>query len=154
MAKYDQLPVFHETYMLLMTVFRDMNKVPRDVKYTLVENLKKELTDIIVLIYRANMVTNREHIIDEAREKLVKVQIQFRVLHDMECISTKLFALSCTRTESISRQLTAWLKYVERKNNTVSSISEPAQGKEVDAGIFGCKNPRSELCKFSGPQGE
>lgn len=57
MAQYDNLPVYKAAYDLLQSIYRDMGNVPRDVKFTLVETLKNELTEILVLIYKANSTT-------------------------------------------------------------------------------------------------
>lgn len=52
MAVYDNLPVYKAAYDLLRSVYEKTGKIPRDVKYTLVEVLKKDLTEIMVMIYR------------------------------------------------------------------------------------------------------
>ena len=41
MAVYDNLPVYKAAYDLLRSVYEKTGKIPRDVKYTLVEVLKK-----------------------------------------------------------------------------------------------------------------
>lgn len=55
-AEYDHLPVYKAAYDLLQHVYRDkcIASVPRDVKYTLVERLKQDILEVLVLIYKAH----------------------------------------------------------------------------------------------------
>ena len=118
MATYDNLRVYKAVYDLMMEVFRFSN-VQRDIKFTLVEDLKKEIIKIIVLIYRANATTEKEAIINEAREGMVVVKLYIRMLCDLKQISPKRFGVLAEQTESISKQLSAWQKY----NSNSSSAS-------------------------------
>lgn len=59
MANYDNLPVYKAAYDLLQSVYEKTGNVPRDVRFTLVETLKNELTEIIVLIYKANSTPDK-----------------------------------------------------------------------------------------------
>ena len=49
----------------------------------------------------------------EAREKLVAVKLQLRLLHDLKQLSLKNYANASLMTESISKQLSAWQKSYE-----------------------------------------
>ncbi len=113
MAQYDNLPVYKATYDLLQIVYKDMGSVPRDVKFTLLETLKNELTEILVSIYRANYDADKCALIAEMRERLVRVKIRIRIMHDLRYIGTKLYARTAELSESISRQLASWQKYTE-----------------------------------------
>ena len=64
MAVYDNLPVYKAAYDLLRSMYEKTGKIPRDVKYTLVEVLKKDLTEIMVMIYRANATTGNFRILN------------------------------------------------------------------------------------------
>lgn len=113
MAQYDNLPVYKAAYDLLQSIYKDMGNVPRDVKFTLVETLKNDLTNILVLIYRANSSFGKLPLIVSAREQIVDVKIRLRLLHDLRHISTKLYARLAGQSESISKQLSAWQKYTQ-----------------------------------------
>ena len=54
MAKYDELPVFKATYDLLLRIYMVSQHWSRDIRYTLGEELKKEVIEILQLIYQAN----------------------------------------------------------------------------------------------------
>lgn len=46
MAKYDELPVFKATYDLLLRIYMVSQHWSRDIRYTLGEELKKEVIEI------------------------------------------------------------------------------------------------------------
>ena len=58
MATYDHLPVYKKTYDLLLQLFRLSQNMERDYRYTIGENLKKEVIEL-----QAN-----EHIEDISRQ--------------------------------------------------------------------------------------
>lgn len=115
MAIYINLPVFKECYDLLLEVYRFCENLKRDYRYTLGENLKKEMMEMMVSIYKANdnNSNNNERkafLLNQAREQLVVVKLQLRLLHDLKQLSVKQFAMLALHTESISKQLAAWHK--------------------------------------------
>lgn len=112
-AQYDNLPVYKAAYDLLQSIYRDMGNVPRDVKFTLVETLKNELTEILVLIYKANSTTEKLPLIMDMRERLVGVKVRLRLLHDLRHVGTKLYAHLVEQVEAVSKQLASWQKYVK-----------------------------------------
>lgn len=118
MANYDNLPVYKSAYDLLLYVFQIGHNMQRDYRYTLGETLKKELVGILVLIYKANMVTGKSDIIAEARERIVVVKLHLRLLCDLKQISMKGYANGAQMAESVSKQLAAWQKSQKNTNNT------------------------------------
>jgi len=54
MAQYDHLPVFKTGYDLMLAVYQTVGNFGKEFKYTLGENLKKEVLAVIVSIYKAN----------------------------------------------------------------------------------------------------
>lgn len=118
MANYDNLPVYKAAYDLLLYVFQIGHNMQRDYRYTLGETLKKELVGILVLIYKANMVTGKSDIIAEARERIVVVKLHLRLLCDLKQISMKGYANGAQMAESVSKQLAAWQKSQKNTNNT------------------------------------
>ena len=112
MALFDQLPVYKECYSLLYMFFKELNNVPRDIKFTLVQSLRNDLVSMMVCVYKANSNINRIDNVQLAREILAGVIIKVRLLHDLQHISTKFYAQASNRMESISKQLTAWQKYM------------------------------------------
>ena len=113
MANYDNLPVYKAAYDLLQSVYEKTGNVPRDVRFTLVETLKNELTEIIVLIYKANATPDKLPHIERARDLIVSVKVRLRLLNDLRHINVKLYAQFSEQVESVSKQLASWQKYVK-----------------------------------------
>ncbi|MBS5524302.1 MAG: four helix bundle protein [Alistipes sp.] len=120
MAIYDNLPVFKQSYDLLLQILKLSSNLQRDFRYTVGETLKKDLLGLCVCIYRANGSAGKIPHIGEARERMVSIKLLMRVLHDTKQISTKQFALACEKMESISKQLAAWQKYVKDKDRDLA----------------------------------
>lgn len=116
MAIYDNLPVFKETYDLLLQIIRLSMNLQRDFRYTIGEKLKTEIMDLCIYIYKANGNYDKQGFIEKARERMVVIKLQVRVLHDMKQISIKQFAMLADRMESVSKQLASWEKYQKKAN--------------------------------------
>jgi len=119
MAKYNQLPVYKATYDLLLYFYDEGRNMQRDYRYTLGETTKKELVEILVLIYRASEAQQKGSVIMEAREKMVVVKLHLRLLHDLKQISLKVYADASMMTDSISKQLAAWQKSCDGRSSII-----------------------------------
>ena len=111
-AEYDHLPVYKAAYDLLQHVYRDkcIASVPRDVKYTLVESLKQDILEVLVLIYKAhyNMLGDKALQLQQARELIPGVKARMRIMYDLRYINLELFRTLAVEVESVSKQLGAW----------------------------------------------
>ena len=123
MANYDNLPVYKAAYDLLQSVYEKTGNVPRDVRFTLVETLKNELTEIIVLIYKANSTPDKPPPIERARDLIVSVKVRLRLLNDLRHINVKLYAQFSEQVESVSKQLASWQDYVRKNRNKAAQQS-------------------------------
>ncbi len=112
---YDNLPVYKATYDLLLQIFRMNRNFQRDYRYTLGENVKNELIALLVCIYYANSTVQKAAYLQKAKEHMVRVKLQVRLLMDLKQISLKQYATAAEQMESVSKQLTAWYKSSEKK---------------------------------------
>lgn len=116
MAIYDNLPVYKESYDLLLELYQVSKNLSRDHRYTIGERMKGRIMDLMVCIYHANSTQDKEEKtghITRAREYVVEIKLYVRLLHDLQQISVKRVAAMTEKTESISKQLTAWAKSVK-----------------------------------------
>lgn len=107
---YDNLPVYKAAYDLLLMIFRLNRNFQRDYRYTLGENIKNELVSLLVCIYNANANSEKTTILARAREHVVVIKLQIRLLMDLKQISLKQYAAAAEIIESVSKQLAAWHK--------------------------------------------
>ncbi len=115
MTLNNELPIYKATYDLLLKTYQYVNNVPREVRYTLVETLKNQLTELLVLICRANISRNKLPFLEEAKGKILEIKIRFRLLHDMHYIDNRHYALLSLNMESVSKQLTSWHSYFNNR---------------------------------------
>lgn len=115
MALYDTLKVYKVAYAMLEDIYRNLGDVPRDSKYTLVADMKKNLLQVLVLIYRANATYDKVPLLDEARTQVMEVRFQLRLLKDMGHISNKRYAGLAEQSETLSKELSGWYKYAVQR---------------------------------------
>lgn len=115
MSLSENLPVFKTSYELLCVVYGLCVDMERAYRFTLGERLQKETTDLLLNIYRANSVVDKRCYIMAARENILVVRILFRVAYEKKQMAIKKWIVVNDHIESISKQLTAWGQYVERK---------------------------------------
>ncbi|MDR0907823.1 MAG: four helix bundle protein [Rikenellaceae bacterium] len=116
--KYDELPVFKAAYDLILDVFKSSQTIKREYRYTLGEELKREIVKLMMCVYRANLTVEKEPHIVGAREHIEIVRLQIRLLHDLGQMPIRTMARMNLNIESISKQLAAWHKSVATKNKT------------------------------------
>lgn len=116
MAIYTNLPVYEDSYQLLLCLVSFSRNMQRDFRYTLGEQVKNKVVEMMVLIFRANRSKDKTEHITQAREKLAEVQIVIRLLNELRQISDKQFTALVEKTVSISKQLSSWEKYTLRNN--------------------------------------
>ena len=111
MTLYNNLPVYKTSYDLLLNIFKFSNNFSRDYKYTLGENIKKEVVDLIGNIYFCNKeIIGRKDRIIVAQKNTETIRLYLRLIKDLKQINLKKFIVLNEQIESISKQLTAWQK--------------------------------------------
>lgn len=109
MATYDHLPVYKESYDLLVELFQCAKHFNREYKYTLGEKIRDEVIALILHIYRANSVIDgRAGRLVLARESVELVRLYLRILRDLRQIDLDRFISLNLKIESVSKQLLAW----------------------------------------------
>lgn len=136
-AEYDHLPVYKAAYDLLQHVYRDkcIASVPRDVKYTLVERLKQDILEVLVLIYKAhyNMLGDKALQLQQARELIPGVKARMRIMYDLRYINLELFRTLAVEVESVSKQLGAWHTKTLRRRIVAPPAPAPAATRPAPA---------------------
>ncbi len=108
MAVYTELKVYEECYRLFLQLVTSTSRIQRDLRYTLGEQAKRAVMDILILIFKANKSYDKVGAISQAREKLVEVQILLRVFNDTRQLSDRQYTMFMEYVVSLSKQLTAW----------------------------------------------
>ena len=115
MTIYDNLPIYKDSYDLLLLVFELVKKFDKQYKYTLWDKIKNEIIDLITSIYRANSsFENRWKNIKKARKQVEVLKLYIRLCRDLKIISLVKFADVSFKNEKLSKQLLAWWKSVKK----------------------------------------
>ena len=110
MAIYTNLPIYKDAYLLLLATSKLMPNLPRDCRYTLGQDTRRKVMELIVLIYRANRTTYKAKIISDMRELLLETQVYLRLMSDMRYMPEKKYLEFAEHTANMSKQLVAWEK--------------------------------------------
>lgn len=111
MARCDELGAYKCVYDTLLDSYRQINAVPREVRYTLLEHLRNDLIEVLLSISQANSMKDKVPHIANARTVLGRVKIRFRLLKDMYCISDSQYGSFSEQLVSASKQLAGWQRY-------------------------------------------
>jgi len=110
MALYSNLPVYQVSYEFLLDIFTFSKNFEREYKYTIDEDIKRETTQMLSNIYRANSSESKWALLQSARENLEVIRLYLRLLKDLKQINLDRFITLNEKIESVSKQLSAWQK--------------------------------------------
>ena len=106
MALYYDLPVYRDTYKLILKIFEYSKDFPKDYKYTLGQDMKRDALQLVRSIYRANKSEQKKEHLDDF--ELIKLEI--RLCTDMKVLPIKKQAELSLLMNSIGKQITGWSK--------------------------------------------
>ena len=93
-----------------MEIFSFTKEFSKEYKYTVGESLKKETIELLTLIFRANSRTDKQQVLQVARERIEVIRLFIRLMKDMRQINLKKFVQVNQKVEDVSKQLTGWQK--------------------------------------------
>src|SRR5690554_4638580 len=116
-TKQIELPVYKESYELLLLSFKLIKDLTKEYKYTLGEKIKNEITDLLMNVYRANKMKVKGlklKQVNQAIEKIEVIMLLFKLLFDLKQINeNKHVSISC-KIENVRRQLIGWEKFLKK----------------------------------------
>jgi hypothetical protein len=113
MGLHNELPVYKACYDLLIEIFQFTKEFSKEYKYTVGESLKNETIKLLILIFRANSRTDKQMVLQEAREQIEVIRLLIRLMKDMRQINLKRFVQVNQKVEEVSKQLTGWQKSIK-----------------------------------------
>ena len=112
---YENLPVYKSTFDLLLQVYRITANMQREYRFTLAEQLKLRLQELLSLIYQANIGDDKLLKIGECRKKLVEARVLFQLAQELKQFSDKQSAQLSIKVSDISKQLQQWETYFKKQ---------------------------------------
>lgn len=110
MALYYSLPVYRDTYRLILLLFRLTREFPREYKYTIGQDIKHDTMQLVRHIYRANQRGERKEHLQNFTDDFELVKLQVRLCHDMRLVTPNQFSEVILLMDSIGKQISGWSK--------------------------------------------
>ena len=108
MALYYDLPVFKEVYKLILVLFEVTKDFPKEYKYTLGHDIKRDGINLVRSIYRANKAKNKVEYLETFLDDFELIKLEIRLCVDMKILSIKKQAEISLLMDSIGKQITGW----------------------------------------------
>jgi len=108
MALYYDLKVFKDVYNLILKVFEYTEGFPREYKYTLGQDMKRDSIILMRSIYRANKTKNKTEYLETFLDDFEILKIEVRLCVDMRILTIKRQGEVALLMDSIGKQITGW----------------------------------------------
>ncbi len=108
MALYYDLPVFKDVYQLILKIFDYTKDFPREYKFTLGQDLKRDGINLVRSIYRANKSKEKTPYFEAFLDDFELVKLELRLSADMKLLPLKKHAELSVLMDRIGKQITAW----------------------------------------------
>ncbi len=105
---HTELPVYHDTYQLILKVFEHTKDFSKEYKYTLGQDMKRDALRLIRSIYRANKHKNRVEHLEAFLDELELLTLEIRLCVDMKLLPIKKQAQLSGLLERIGKQVIGW----------------------------------------------
>ncbi len=110
MALYYDLPVYRDTYKLILKIFEFTKDFSKEYKYTLGQDMKRDALQLVRSIYRANKSTNKKEHLETFLDDFELLKLEIRLCTDMKILPIKKQAELSLLMDSIGKQITGWSK--------------------------------------------
>ena len=110
MALYYELPVFRDMYALVLLLFKFTKEFPKEYKYSLAENMRRDALQLVRSIYRINKTHNKAVELDGFMDGFELLKLEIRLCVDMKLLPMRKQAQVSGLLEQIGKQVTGWRK--------------------------------------------
>ena len=108
MALYYDLKVFQDVYQLILKVFEFTKDFPREYKFTLGQDMKRDAIVLVRSIYRANKTKNKTEYLEQFLDDFEILKLEIRLCVDLKIMSFKKQSEIALLMEGIGKQITGW----------------------------------------------
>ena len=108
MALYQDLPVFADVYALTQKIFTVTQDFPREYKFTLGSDMKRDALVLLRSIYRINKARDKVDHLEAFLDDFELLKLEIRLAADLKLLSLKKQAHFAELTDKIGRQITGW----------------------------------------------
>lgn len=108
MALYYDLPVFHDVYNMVLLLFQYTKDFPREYKFTLGQDMKRDGITLVRSIYRANKTKEKEQYLEQFLDDFELLKLEIRLAVDLRLITIKQQSELSLLLSAIGKQITGW----------------------------------------------
>ncbi len=110
MALYYDLPVYRDTYKLILKIFECTKDFSKEYKYTLGQDMKRDALQLVRSIYRANKSTSKLEHLETFMDDFELLKLEIRLCVDMKVLPIKKQAELSLLMDTVGKQITGWSK--------------------------------------------
>jgi hypothetical protein len=108
MALYYDLPVYRDTYRLILIIFVCTRDFSREYKYSLGQDMKRDALQLVRSIYRANKSVQKKEHLEKFMDDFELLKLEIRLCTDMKVMPVKKQAELSLLMDGIGKQITGW----------------------------------------------
>lgn len=108
MVLYSELPVYRDSYQLLLDVYRLTSGFGHEYKYSLGQDMKRDVLALFRHLYHANRSVDKAQHLEQFLDDFELLKLELRICMDLKLMSVKKMAQLSQLMDSIGRQTTAW----------------------------------------------
>lgn len=108
MALYYDLPVFADVYQLILKIFDFTKDFPREYKFTIGQDLKRDGINLVRSIYRANKSKEKRSYLESFLDDFELLKLELRLCADLKILPLKKHAELSALIDKIGKQITGW----------------------------------------------
>ena len=108
MALSEELPIYKDTYKMLLLIFEYTKEFSREYKYTLGQDMKRDSIQLVKSIYRANRYADKRQYLEEFLDNFEILKLEVRLCADLKLLSIKHLSEVSKMLDIIGKQATAW----------------------------------------------
>jgi 23S rRNA-intervening sequence protein len=108
MVLHTELPVYKDTYQLILKIFEITKEFSKEYKYTLGQDMKRDALQLIRSIYRANKHKNRAEHLEVFLDELELLKLEIRLCVDMKLLPIRKQTQFSELLDRIGKQVTGW----------------------------------------------
>ena len=116
MSLYAELPIYRDSYSLLLAIYQLTGKFSREYKYTLGQDMKRDALNLFRNLYQANRAKDKRQNLDDFLAEFELLKLEVRMCVDLRLLSLKKMAEISLLTDNIGKQINAWKQKAVRQN--------------------------------------
>ena len=112
-----ELPVYKDVYQLTLRLFQITTTFPREYKFTIGQDIKRDCIVLVRYIYRANKTKEKTQYLEQFLDHFEIIKFELRLCTDLKLITIKQQSELSQKMESIGKQITAWRNSSSKSQN-------------------------------------